>query len=155
MSLYPGVALITGAASGIGQATAVSFAREGCKQVAITDLDEAGLDETARLIKDAAPQDDVQILQKRTNVAAEDEVTGLLDAVVEQYGRIDYAANCAGIMSNNQRSDETSIADFDRINGVNYRGCWMTSRAELKQMLKQEPLPTYVNGNLAQRWKAD
>ena len=47
-------------------------------------------------------------------------------------------------MSNNQRSDETSIADFDQINGVNYRGCWLTSRAEIMQMLKQDPLPTYV-----------
>jgi hypothetical protein len=47
-----------------------------------------------------------------------------------------------GILSNNQRSDETSIADFDRINNVNYRGCWLTSRAEITQMLKQDPLET-------------
>jgi hypothetical protein len=41
-----------------------------------------------------------------------------------------------------QRSSETSIDDFDQINGVNYRGCWLTSRAEITQMLKQDPLPT-------------
>ena len=48
----------------------------------------------------------------------------------------------SGILSNNERSGETSIEDFDRINGVNYRGLWLTSRAELKQMVKQDPLPT-------------
>jgi len=35
------------------------------------------------------------------------------------------------------------VEDFDRINSVNYRGCWLSSRAEIKQMLKQEPLPTH------------
>lgn len=48
-----------------------------------------------------------------------------------------------GILSNNQKSHETSPADFDRINGVNYRGCWLTSRAEITQMLQQEPLATH------------
>ena len=47
------------------------------------------------------------------------------------------------MLSNNERSDETTIDEFDRINGINYRGCWMCSRAEIKQMLKQDALPTH------------
>jgi NAD(P)-dependent dehydrogenase (short-subunit alcohol dehydrogenase family) len=49
----------------------------------------------------------------------------------------------AGILGNGQSTTETSTAQFDTINGVNYRGIWLCSRAELKQMLKQEPLPTH------------
>lgn len=48
-----------------------------------------------------------------------------------------------GILSNNLKSHETSLRDFERINAVNYRGCWLSSRAEITQMLKQEPLPTH------------
>jgi NAD(P)-dependent dehydrogenase (short-subunit alcohol dehydrogenase family) len=56
-------------------------------------------------------------------------------------------AHCAdlvsGILSNNKRSTESSIEEFDEINGINYRGAWLVSRAVIKQMLKQEPLPTH------------
>ncbi|KAK3115027.1 hypothetical protein LTR53_006067 [Teratosphaeriaceae sp. CCFEE 6253] len=48
-----------------------------------------------------------------------------------------------GVLSNNERSDATTLAEFDRINGVNYRGCWLSSRAEITQMLGQAPLPTH------------
>lgn len=48
-----------------------------------------------------------------------------------------------GVLSNNQKSGDTSPDEFDRINSINYRGCWLSSRAEIKQMLKQEPLPTH------------
>jgi NAD(P)-dependent dehydrogenase (short-subunit alcohol dehydrogenase family) len=48
-----------------------------------------------------------------------------------------------GIMGNNARSTETSAQQFDEINGINYRGMWLSSRVELTQMLKQEPFPTH------------
>lgn len=48
-----------------------------------------------------------------------------------------------GIASNGQNSTSTSVEQFDMINSVNYRGCWLSSRAEIAQMLKQEPLPTH------------
>ena len=63
--------------------------------------------------------------------------------MLERFGRVDYCVNCAGILSNNENSTETSIEEFGRINNVNYSGCWLTSRAELGTMLKQEPLPSY------------
>ena len=80
----------------------MSFAREGCKKIAIADVNTDGLEETAKLMNEAASGDDIEILRKRTNVIAENEVDDLLDAVVEQLGRVDYCANCAGIGSQNK-----------------------------------------------------
>jgi NAD(P)-dependent dehydrogenase (short-subunit alcohol dehydrogenase family) len=51
--------------------------------------------------------------------------------------------NGIGVIGNNARSTDTSTQQFDEINGINYRGMWLSSRAELAQMLKQEPLPTH------------
>lgn len=53
--------------------------------------------------------------------------------------------NCAGILGNNQLSTNTSLPEFDRINDINYRGCWLSSRAELKAMLAQKPQPNILN----------
>lgn len=47
------------------------------------------------------------------------------------------------MLSNNKASHETTLEEFERINGVNYKGCWLSSRAEISQMLGQEPLPTH------------
>jgi NAD(P)-dependent dehydrogenase (short-subunit alcohol dehydrogenase family) len=47
------------------------------------------------------------------------------------------------VLSNNKRSDETTLEEFDHINAINYRGGWLSSRAAIKQMLTQEPLPTH------------
>ncbi len=58
--------------------------------------------------------------------------------------------NEIGILGNKDKSTNTTIQQFDLINGINYRGCWLSSRAELAQMLKQEPLPTH-DGRLGSR----
>ena len=55
--------------------------------------------------------------------------------------RASLQVNCAGILGNNQSSTNTSLPEFDRINDINYRGMWLCSRAELRAMLNQEPLP--------------
>jgi len=54
-------------------------------------------------------------------------------------------------MGNNQTSTETSLDDFDKINNVNYRGCWLSSRAELNAMMKQDPLPSHDSHRPSQR----
>ena len=75
----------------------MSFVREGCKKIAIADRNAEGLDETAKLMTEAAANGEVEIVRKRVNVLAENEVYDLLDEVVERLGRLDYCANCAGI----------------------------------------------------------
>lgn len=59
--------------------------------------------------------------------------------------------NCAGVLGRPQRSAETSLAEFDRVNNINYRGCWLSSRAQLKQMVGQDALPSHDPSRPSQR----
>lgn len=140
--MFPGVAVVTGAAgTGMGAAIAKSFAQEGCKKIAITDMNKDLL-ETTRLAL-VETNADVQVVTVVGDISDESFVDTFFTQVVKELGRIDYCVNCAGIMGNNKNSTETSVADFDKINSVNYRGCWLSSRAELKHMQQQEPLPSH------------
>lgn len=67
----------------------------------------------------------------------------MVSLVASKWGRLDYAINCAGIGNIAKRSTDISEEEFESIYRVNYRGCWLSSRAELKQMLTQEPLPSH------------
>lgn len=91
------------------------------------------------------------MLARAGDISDEEFVTSFTSQVALELGRIDYAVNCAGIMGDNRRSTESSVGDFDRINGVNYRGCWLSSRDQLAQMLKQEPLPSHDASRPGQR----
>lgn len=140
-TLFKGVALVTGAGSGIGRQVAISFAQEGCGRIAILDRDEDGLSETSRLCKEQNRS--VRTFIIPFDVRNEKDVEGAVDCVIEEWGRIDYAVNCAGIMGPLAPSHELSTEDFDKVTSINYRGIWLSSRAEIKRMLKQDPLPTH------------
>jgi NAD(P)-dependent dehydrogenase (short-subunit alcohol dehydrogenase family) len=128
-------------ASGIGKAISVGFAREGCQKITIADLSTSALEETAKEITSAFPG--VEVLSVAVNVAKPDDVKRMLDETIGKFGRVDYAVNAAGIMGPVSRSHEMSVEDFDKINDVDYKGCWLSSREELKHMISQEPLPTH------------
>lgn len=140
-NMFPGVALVTGAASGIGQCCAVSFAREGCKRVLIADLSTSRLEETQSLIHTISANVEVELCT--TNVSKSKDVENMLERAISRFGRVDYAVNAAGILGASKRSHEMSLDEFDAVNQVDYRGCWMCSREELRYMVKQEPLPTH------------
>ncbi|KAN0102674.1 short chain dehydrogenase [Hyaloscypha variabilis] len=141
MTLFPGVALITGAASGIGRATAISFALEGCRQIAISDINLNGLHETAKYMKEVSS--DVDILVQQVDMQEEVQIEYMVQAAAKKFGRVDYAVNCAGVGGIRERSIDLTAKQFDFVTNINYRGVWLSSRAELAQMLKQEPLPTH------------
>lgn len=123
---------------------AISFVREGCRKIAIADRNREGLEETRDLLKRiVTPSCPLDLFICDSDISQEADVQRLVDGTVEMFGRIDYACNAAGILSKLERSHEMSAADFDRINDVNYRGCWLSSRAEIAQMMKQEPLLTH------------
>lgn len=126
------VALVTGAAAGIGRATALAFAREGLK-VVVADLDPAGGEATVALIRAAGGE----ALFIACDVTREAEVRQLHERLIAAYGRLDYAYNNAGIEIEQGRLAEGSEAEFDAIMGVNVKGVWLCMKYQLPLLLAQ------------------
>jgi NAD(P)-dependent dehydrogenase (short-subunit alcohol dehydrogenase family) len=134
------VAFVTGAASGIGRAAALAFARAGA-QVALADLSADGLDETARLIT----ADGGQALTLTCDVTNEDDVQAAVDRTAERFGRLDAAFNNAGIEQPVQSAADTAKDDWDRILGVSLTGVFLCAKAQIRQMLAQDGGGAIVN----------
>ncbi|KAH7383413.1 hypothetical protein BKA64DRAFT_735662, partial [Cadophora sp. MPI-SDFR-AT-0126] len=134
---FPGVAVVVGAGSGIGRATAKMFVTETCKRIFIGDVNPAGLEETKKIMKELDSGVDVQ--SGVIDVALEDSVKKFFENAVKAFGRIDYACNIAGILITGD-SPDFSMESFDKQYHVNARGMWLCQRAELTYMLKQDPI---------------
>ncbi len=112
------VAVITGAASGIGRATAILFAREGAKLV-LADWHEEGLRETLDLVL----KEGGDAVAQRTNVAIEEEVKKLIDLALRNYSVIDIVSNNAGITGQFATLNAQDGEDWHKVYGVNVSGC--------------------------------
>lgn len=126
------VALVTGAASGMGLAASKAFAASGASVVMVDVNEEAVINAAAEL--NAAGYSAIGI---RCNVANIDEVKAMIDQAVSTFGRIDAAFNNAGVQS---PVAETAIADpedYDFVMDINLRGIWNCMKYELIQMKKQ------------------
>lgn len=77
------------------------------------------------------------------DVSDESLVGFLVRDFFDDFGRIDYVVNCAGILGPEVKTHETSTALFDKINNVNYKGTWLVNRQLLSRMRNQEPLPEH------------
>ena len=132
------VALVTGAASGIGRAGARLLAREGAKVVVTTGSNTKGGEETVKAIKDAGGE--AAFVQ--CDVSKEADVRAMVDECVRLYGRLDYAFNNAGIGPDGIRVPVANIVDcpediWDRTIDVNLKGVFLCLKHEMKQMMKQ------------------
>lgn len=126
------IALVTGGGSGIGRATALTFAREGAK-VVVADVVVDGGEETVRLIKAAGGE----ALFVKADMAKAAEVEAMVQKAVATYGRLDCAHNNAGIEGATGRTADYREEDWDRVISINLTGVWFCLKYEIAQMLKQ------------------
>ncbi len=126
------IALVTGGGSGIGQATALAFAREGAK-VVVADVLVDGGEETVKRIKSAGGD----AAFSKTNVAEATEVEAMVKYAVATYGHLDCAFNNAGIAGAAARTAEYTQAQWDRVIAINLTGVWLCMKYEIEQMQKQ------------------
>jgi NAD(P)-dependent dehydrogenase (short-subunit alcohol dehydrogenase family) len=115
-----------------------TFVAEGCTRLVLADLNGDGLQDVAKELKGL--DSDVQTCLITCDVSDESQVQRMIDEGVAAFGAIHYAVNNAGISSKPRvRTHELEVESYDRVHSVNQRGVWLCERAELRQMLKQEP----------------
>jgi len=126
------VALVTGAASGIGLATAKAFAQSGAS-VALADWNEKAVRSAAEELAGQGHK----TLAIRCDVADDAQVESMVDQTVAAFGRLDAAYNNAGVQNELAEAADQTREDFDRVVGINLRGVWSCMKFELRQMRKQ------------------
>ena len=124
------VALVTGAGSGIGRASALKFIKEGAK-VVIADYSVEGGEETLRMVKKAGGEG----IFVKADVSMKEDVEAMVEKAVEAYGRLDCAYNNAGVGASGGLLADAPEENWDRIMSINLKGVWHCMRAEIKQML--------------------
>ena len=129
MQLQRKTALVTGGGSGIGREIALGLAAEGAA-VTIADIEQAKAKQVEREARDLG----LQVIAHRANVAEEDDVEMVVQAVVDAFGTLDILINNAGTASWGLVA-ESAVKDWDRVIAVNLRGTFLCSRAALRHMI--------------------
>ncbi|MEV0615642.1 SDR family oxidoreductase [Nonomuraea sp. NPDC050404] len=124
-------ALVTGAAGGIGRATALAFAREGAS-VVVADVATDPNEQTARLIREQGGQ----ALAVTCDVTRDKDVRAALDALVGEFGRLDLAFNNAGVEQPVKPLVEITDEEWDRVIGISLKGAYTCMRHQIPLMLR-------------------
>jgi len=127
------VAIITGAASGIGRATALRFAEEGAR-LTLADWDNDGLNGTLELVR----QKGGEAVAQRTNVANEDDVKALIALALQNYSAVDIVCNNAGISGGLTSIDNQDEKEWREVYGVNVLGAVFTTKHVAKHMQERQ-----------------
>jgi NAD(P)-dependent dehydrogenase (short-subunit alcohol dehydrogenase family) len=129
---HDSVAVLTGAGSGMGLATAQAFAESGAA-VVLADSNE----ETLRAATAQLTSAGHQALAVACDVSDEEQVAALVERALASFGRLDFAFNNAGIQAPPTDAAEERAETFDRVNAVNLRGVWACMKHELRPMRDQ------------------
>lgn len=148
----PGFALITGAGSGIGRACALAFASEGSAGVAILDVNTEGLEETKAMIDNTSKGKLCRVEAYSIDITNEEKVTQIVQDVARKFGRLDYVVNAAGIAIKHEGGAAfAKTTDWKRVLDINLNGTFFVLRAAAEIMLKQDPIPSAIDGRPLQR----
>ncbi|MCO6056883.1 SDR family oxidoreductase [Pseudomonas sp. MOB-449] len=134
------VALVTGAAMGMGAATAQLFAEAGAR-VVVADMNE----DLGRALVSEIERSGGEALFQRVNVSLAAEVDALVQAIVARFGRLDVAVNNAAVTPDTRPLAEMDEAEFDRVIAVDLKGVALCLRYELAQMIRQGGGGSIVN----------
>ncbi|WP_435356395.1 SDR family NAD(P)-dependent oxidoreductase [Emticicia sp. SJ17W-69] len=127
------ICLVTGAASGIGKATALSFANEGAK-VVVSDINE----EAGNLVVDEIKNKGQEAIFVQCNIGKREDIANLINTTIHIFERIDYAVNCAGIAGKvSLPVHEYPEEDWLNQIQINLIGTWYCVKFQLEQMMKQ------------------
>ncbi|WP_222919117.1 glucose 1-dehydrogenase [Natrinema sp. SYSU A 869] len=126
------VAFVTGAASGIGRATALAFAREGAN-VVVADIDENGNQETAEQIEELGGD----ALAVTCDVRESEDVQAALEETIEEFGCLDFACNNAGVEQQGGNVADLAEAEWDRVVDTDLRGVFLSMKYEIPLILEQ------------------
>lgn len=126
------VALVTGAAKGMGLATARAFAQNGASVVLADLAGDLAEQEASRIVSEGG-----NALAVACDVADEAQVAAAVDLAVSQFGRLDMAFNNAGIQVPPSDAADEPLSSFERVTAVNQRGVWACMKHELRIMREQ------------------
>jgi NAD(P)-dependent dehydrogenase (short-subunit alcohol dehydrogenase family) len=126
------VALVTGAASGMGLAAAQAFAEAGAA-VVLADFRQNVVKGEAQKLVTAGHK----AIGIRCDVSDDDQVEKMVKRTVDEFGRLDAAFNNAGVMAKISPTADSSREEWDRVIGINLRGVWSSMKYELRQMQRQ------------------
>ncbi len=131
MRLKDKVAIITGAAKGIGAATAVKFGKEGAK-VAVCDIDMESIEKTVNEIKEIGGE----AIGFKVDITKKEEIEEMVKTLMKKYGKIDVLVNNAGIISDAQLYKMTDD-QFDKVININLKGTYLCTKAVVSIMREQ------------------
>ena len=126
------VALVTGAASGMGLATAQAFAAAGAGVVLADTREELAEAEARKLVAEGH-----RAIAIRCDVSDDAQIAAMVKHTVAEFGRLDAAFNNAGVMAHIAPTAESTREEWDRVIGINLRGVWSCMKHELRQMERQ------------------
>jgi len=125
------VAVITGAGSGMGQAAAILFAKEGAK-VVVADIVEKAGEETVKLVKEAGGE----ATFVKVDITEAADVKKMVDTAVKTYGKLNVICNNAGMQGDVVRTADLSEENYDKLMALNLRAVWLGMKYAIPEMIK-------------------
>ncbi|KAI1264009.1 NAD(P)-binding protein [Xylariaceae sp. FL1019] len=135
-----GIAIVVGAAGGIGREVAFAFAEAGVQAMLLADINADESEKVAAKAKTLAKCTSFNCKSVKVDIADVQSVNAMVDVAVKKFGRIDYCVNACGVdVAEYTPFQETMVEDYERVLGINAKGPFLVARAVGKTMLSQDP----------------